>query len=225
MLRTIREAISEVMNDLRVLNVDEYIPKKYIHHKLISFTQTLVKRDSDNRRLFQQRYLYKSIPCMELEEMSYTECCEYDLGVYILRTKDKIPKTLSTIYKSGITVLPILNNNILFKETTPTAYRDIKRRKYRSPNVIYFWISDDRLCFPETTIGAVRVEGMFIDTDTLNKLIDKDKCIPILDSEFICPDYLFEDVKKMTTMDILQSYSKPSDEVPDMNSNNKQVNP
>ncbi len=226
MLRTNRDAISEVRNDLKALNIDEYLPNKYIHHKLLSIADTLVKRDSDNRRLFNQRHLYKTIPCFELELASDAFCCEFNLDVSILKSKEQLPKTLATIYKTGITVLPLLNINVTFVETTPVKYKQILRRPYSDPSIIYYWITDNYLFFPNTTIEAVKVEGLFTDIIAYNKLAKcNTKCYRLLDDEFICPDYLLSDVISLTTKLIFDTYRKPVDDVPDMNSNNKQVNP
>jgi hypothetical protein len=222
MTRTNREAISEVINDLRLVNMDEYIPKKYVYYKLISYTDSLTKRDSDNRRIFNHRYLFKTIPCVNLVTVVNDCCEELPMDYMFKRTEVQLPQMLSTIYKSQISVRPVMGfGGYQFVETTPRQYSNIVRRPYKDPNIVYFWISDKYLYFPDTTLEAVTVEGPFTDILEYVKLLNSDECIRILDMPFTCPDYLYEDVKALCVKDIGMGLQRPTDESLDLNSNSK----
>lgn len=222
MTRTNRQAISEVINDLRINNIDEYVPKQYIYYKLVSYTDSLTKRDSDNRRLFNHRYLFKTIPCLNLVTVENDCCEELPSDIMFKRTEKEIPQMLSTIYKSQITIRTVLGyGGYQFVQTTPKQYANIVRRPYNDPTVVYYWLSDKYIYFPNTTLEAVTVEGAFTDVLSYIKLLNSDECIRVLDMDFICPDYLYSDVKSLSVKDIMMSLQRPKDESLDLNTNSK----
>jgi hypothetical protein len=223
MIRTNRQAISEVLNDLRVLNPDEYLSKQYIYSKLVGYTDFLVKRDSDNRRIFNHRYLFKPIECVNLEPVDISCCEDFELEIDLKRTAFKLPSTLSTIFGPILNVFPVIGfKGYKFVETTSRAYQQILKRAYQDPSIIYYWYSDSYLYFPNSPVDSVKIEAPFNDFKSYNDIVNKtNDCYSILDSDFICPDYLFEDVKKMAIAEISTLFQRPIDELNDLNTNIK----
>lgn len=222
MVRTVRQAISEVLNDPGVVNMDEILPKKYIYTKLMGWADAITRRDSDSRRVFTHRYLFSFLEdCTELIPVT-NDCCEELPRDYVMkRTKNKIPNTLSTIMGSALAVYTVgIHNGLRFEEASPKRYAQIVRRSYRDPEVIYYWRSGDYLYFPEIDFDVIRIEGAFTEPFQ----VENGKCTLFLDTAFVCPDYLFADVKKATVQELLTKFQRGgTDQVPDMNSNIKQI--
>lgn len=221
MVRTVRAAISEVMNDPGLVNLDEVLPKKYVYNKLMGWADLITRRDSDNRRVFSHRYLFTFLEdCTELIDVENDCCEELPRTFKMKRTKRKIPNTLSTIMGSALSVYTVgIYHGLRFEEVTPKRYVQILRRAYRDSDVVYYWRGGDYLYFPDIDFDVVRIEGAF--TEPFEK--ENGECSMFLDTAFVCPDYLFEDVKAAAVREILTRYQRQVDAVPDNNPNIKQI--
>jgi hypothetical protein len=218
-----RKIISDVINFLRANNIDERLPYRYILSELRDAAQTLIKQDTDNRRIFKQTHLWKSLPCgVELEESSFIQCnIDIDDPRRMMKSVEKIPDTYVTNYGSLIRVSS-LDGAINFTETTFEDYKVITERRFQSKNS-YFIISDGYLYLPNTYVEAIRLSGFFKNDDYLKfgKCSKSTSCIKPLDQEFNCPDYLVKIVKETVQKSLFQALQRPKDESPNMNSNEK----
>lgn len=219
---TNREAISAVRNDPRMVNIDEYFPKRFIYNKLSAITSSFVKRDSDNRRVFNHHYLFKSIPVVKLIPDHIEICDDIEFSNSTKVSEIELPTTLSSIYGPVITIHPVLGyDGYEFVQTTSSKYKNILRRDFISTNTIYYWILNSKIYFPNAPMNSIRVEGAFTDHIALNKLLTNKSCVSILDSTFVCPDYLIDDVLKQTVTELLTYSQHAVDENPNMNINVK----
>jgi hypothetical protein len=225
---TNRQIISDIVNDLRALNLDDRVSKKYILSKLRSYASLFIKRDADTRRLLNIAEIWTNIPCVELCEVPLVDCCNIDIPncKSVMRSRKKIPELLQTLYKELIQVFnPIYSKE--FIATTPQQYKNIINRAYVDPRLKYYWLSNGYLIVPDAMISTITIRGVFLNPHEALQLnsCDTDEvsdCVSILDQPFTCPDYLISVVKQETLKDLFNFYKRVTvDEEPNLNTNEK----
>jgi hypothetical protein len=231
----IGDLISEIRNDIRALNIDDFIPPKYIFNKLKGYCSLFIKRDSDNRRLFKLNNLWTTITCLSLQKSSLIQCCDIDIPSCksVMKSVLQLPELYSTIYGNLINVTSV-DGSTVYLQSSPNQYKDLFNREYYNKKQKYFWIENNYLIIPDTEVEVVTVRGMFINGAEAKKLNNCEKqiassnsnsnknCTSILDEEFVCPDYLLAVVKQETLKDILNGFKRIIvDEVPNGNNSDK----
>lgn len=223
-MATNRQECSDIISFLRINNIDERLSYRYILSELRDIAQTLIKQDTDNRRIFKFPELWRPLPCgVEMEEVPLIEC-GIDLvdTRTIMRSKEKLPKSYETNYGPLMRVSNI-DNSVNFFSTTAEAYTDFQNRRYKNQRQLYFFIVDDYLYIPNAYVEIVRVTGFWKDDDYLQygHCKKSQNCIKPLDMEFNCPSYLRDPVKRTLKQQLLQTFGRTVDEKPNLNSNEK----
>lgn len=220
---TNRQIISGVVSFLRANNIDERFSYRYILSELRDTAQTLIKQDTDSRRIFKHTHLWKPLICgVELEETTFIECnIDIEDSRRMMKSTERLPKTYVTNYGALINVSSI-DGAINFTETTFDSYKISTERKYQK-KANYFIISDGYLYIPDIYVEAVRISGFWKDDEFLKfgKCKKATSCIKPLDQEFNCPDYLIAPVKQTVQKALFTSLQRPVDELPDNNQNSK----
>jgi hypothetical protein len=225
---TNRQVISDIVTDLRAVNLDDKVSKRYILNKLRDFASLFIKRDAEVRRIFNISDLWVDVQCVEMCEAPLVECCEVDIPdcTVVMRSKKKIPQTYETVYKELIEVYnPTYAKE--FKQISPKEYINIKLRRYQDKRIKYFWFSNGYLIIPDTMVQVVNLRGAFInprEAKALNSCEKQDNksCVGLLDEPFVCPDYLLPVVKQEVLKDLFNFYKRiVTDENVDMNLNKK----
>ena len=91
-MATVRKLVSDVRAMHRLLSTDNMITDRAIASEIKNNTILLVKRETNLRRLWSTDTLFTTIPCLELEQVSITECCDFVDDCTIARTKLKLPR-------------------------------------------------------------------------------------------------------------------------------------
>src|SRR6478736_7196130 len=91
-MATARYHISTVRSSHKLLGTDSIITDRAILAELRSSTILLVKRETDKRKLWVTDTLFQSLPCLEMKEVSISECCEFVDDCTISRSKFKLPR-------------------------------------------------------------------------------------------------------------------------------------
>lgn len=226
---TNRQIISDITNDLRALDLDDRVSKKYILSKLRSYASLFIKRDADTRRLLNIAEIWTNIPCVELCEAPLVDCCDIDIPQCktVMKSRKKIPELLQTLYKELIQVFnPIYSKE--FVATTPQQYKNIISREFVDQRIKYYWLSNGYLIVPDAMVSTVTIRGVFLNPSEALKLNsclsvdDASNCVGILDQPFTCPDYLISVVKQETLKDLFNFYKRITvDEEPNLNTNQK----
>jgi hypothetical protein len=223
-----RQIISDIVGDLRALNLDDRVSKKYILSKLRSFAAILIKRDADTRRLLRISEIWTNVPCVELCEVPIVDCCDIDIPncQTVMKSRKPLPDLLQTQNKE---LLQIFNPKWSreFKLITPQEYKNIIDREFHDPRLKYFWLDNNYIIVPDALVTDVRVRGVFVspaDANKLNSCIpsNEQECVSILDQPFVCPDYLVGPVKQETLKDLFSFYKRNVvDENPNLNTEEK----
>lgn len=231
-----KEIVSEIVNDLRALNIDDRISSRYVLSKLRGFLALYIKRENDQRRLYDYDTLWLTVPCVEMEPSNDIECC----GVVIpkcktwMRSKKPIPEIYITAQGPAIQQLQSARGDIVFIKSTLKDYLKATSRRWQNPDNKYFWIENNHLVIPDSEIELVTLVAYFKDKKLGKELSgcpDTDcgeqdpKCALPLDEDFDCPDYLLAQVKQDTIANLFNFYKRNVvDDVPNLSTNQKANN-
>jgi hypothetical protein len=75
----------------------------------------LIKRETNLRKLWSTDTLFTTIPCLEMCEVSISECCDYSDPCTIARSKHKIPRISEGNYQyviQGVYSINALSQNL-----------------------------------------------------------------------------------------------------------------
>ena len=200
----VRLIISRIKQDLNKLNLDQNFSNRYIYSKLITAASVLIKRETDNRKIFRQTHLFKQIN-VELTRNSGS--------TGLVKSVNKVPKFFTSNSGNLLMVNSVDFSNSI-RQIAPENYNIIKQREFQDPNNNYYWIIDDYLYITNNFLRSVPVRGLFYDH------VDGE-CQKILDTEFPCPDYLLEDTVNLTLNSLYNREKVAPDENPDQNTLSK----
>ena len=232
---TIKQFISDVMNDLRAQNIDDFISPKFIYYKSTDIISDFMKKDNTvNRRLTRLSEGWKSIECLDMEEVPLIECCEVDAlsCEKLMKSKYAIPNTFTSSFGNIIEFVSSPNLGSFYDPTTPRVWQTIQKRKDKDKKKKYYFIIDNYLYIPIPkgelgTPESIRLKAWFIEpwkAEDLNALLQcKDNyCRDIYGSQMPVPEYMKNDVTKELLTQLRSVYLQiQKDEYPDMSSTNK----
>lgn len=234
MARTIRQALSEVTNDLRALNIDDWVPPKYVYYKLVGFNARFIKMEADKKKLARSQDMWLSIPCLEMRKAAITECCEVDgiLCKDLMKSVKPIPDTYTGSNGDLYRDVAAVDFHKFYTITTVKNWNNIQKREMTDDRIGYAFIYDKHLFIPNSSVEIVSLVGAFInptDVDALNNTAKCCDCNPedipckrFLDYIFNCPEYLWEVVKQETVKDLFSFYKRTiPDENPNLDNNDK----
>lgn len=223
----VREIISEVRNDLKLLGLDDWVPAKYIYFKLLSFASVFIKRDGDSRKLFKYSELWTTIKCLEMVEDDLINCCNVNIPncTKVMRSKEKLPALYTTRAGYLINVMSV-DYMTSYTMTSAEQYKYTQSREFIDPRKRYCWIENEYLIIPDSNVEIVTAKGIFVNKQEALKLDNCYKangaCSRLLDEDFPAPPYLIKDIREATANDILgKNRQIPKDEQQNLNSNEK----
>jgi hypothetical protein len=207
---TNKEAISEVINDLKALRVDDRISERYVLSKLKHYNSLFLKRENDQLRLFWYDNIWLTVECIDMEEVPYSECADIRIPNVnqFVRSKNKVADIYS--YKNGPLVreLMSLDEGNLYHITTPREYANILKREFPGTKR-YFWFRNGHLVIPKFSVKQVSITAVFKDPEKARAMSScTDKCMEPLEEEFPCPEHLYEVVKQETIKDLFTYYKR-----------------
>lgn len=225
---TNRQFISDITNDIKALSMDDFVSPKFIFNKGVGIVEDFIKKD-ENFQLINLTEGWKEATCLRMEEVPVTQC---DLDMMIceklMRSRCRIPDIYSMKNRKLIRSVSSVDFSNFYEPTTPKGWRNIQNRRDKSDKKYFFWIDGyiyipvakkDSMSSPE----QIRIEAYFqkpwevdiMGDCSCNKNSD---CVKPLDYNFICPNYLLNDVKQETVKQISQVYLKiQSDANPNLN--------
>lgn len=225
-IQTNGDLVSEIRHDLKALNKDGYISARYILSKAYDYVAYLI----NNRPLFKffrSTDIFTTATCVEMKRIKSYDCCiaEFRACNEIMRSKKKFPKILN-IKGNAIQFVMNMTNGEEYEPLRNAAdYNNSKKRQFG--NLFkYYYFDDDYLYLLNSTNELVNVNAAFLDQDELKGLSACDKeesenCASKLDNKFICPDEYRSTIKEQLLQIILNRERIPTDERPDMDSNQK----
>ena len=144
-MATGRKLVSDVRSLHKLLSTDSLITDRAIYSEIRNNTLMLVKRETNLRKLWATDTLFTTIPCLEMIEVSISECCDYVDPCSIGRSKYKIPRISEGNYQyviQGVYSINAMNGRgSKLKEITVNRYINLLKHPIIKKEQ-YFWISN-----------------------------------------------------------------------------------
>ena len=226
-MATGRKLVSDVRAMHKLLSTDSLITDRAIFSEIKNNTLLLIKRETNLRKLWATSTLFTTLPCLELEEVPISECCDYVDPCSVARTKLKLPKIAEGNYQYLIQGVYSINamsgKGKKLKEITINRYLNMLKLPVIKKEE-YYWIVDGYLYVNNPFLKAVRIAAYF-EEDVPNELLypecccgenlppTEEWCKNPLDKEFHCPGYLEKQVLELTSQKMLNTYFRLKDDM------------
>lgn len=231
-MATLRKLVSDVRSMHKLLSTDNLVTDRVIAAEIRNNTLLLVKRETNLRKLWATDTVFTTIPCLEMEEVSISECCDYVDPCTIGRTRFKLPRICEGNYQyliQGVYSINALSGTgKKFKEITINRYVNLLKLPVIK-NEEYYWIQNGYLYINNPLIKAIRISAFF-EEDIPNEIMfpecgcggveytDAEYCKNPLDKNYGLPGYLQSQVLTLTSQKLVSTYFKIDD---DKTSDNK----
>ena len=220
------EFVSRVVNDLNALNKDAHISKRWILSIGRTKVESYVAQRWDDGSLVGDHSLLTRVTCLKMIEVSSVDCCDasFELCGTLMRSEERLPGLLFSTNGPLIVEVSNLDNTINFSYSTLKSYSIRKKRKYADKGKKYFYIHDGYLYIPDIHIELVNIllfTTKVRDAKILSTCNNKHGCKSEWEYEFISPIKLIEYIVSETTREASMKIQIPTDENPNMDSNQK----
>lgn len=225
-MATVREMISRVRSLEKLLSADAMITDRVIMRELKSKAILFIKQQTDKRRLWQSSTIFTNIPCVEMEPVATSDCCDYVSDQLIARSKLQLPKISDGIYGLLIHGVFSVDSSKVLKEITLRRYINILKLGLPTKDV-YFWYYNRYLYVSSPYTKVINIWAYFEEDVSVGLLYPEcdcaaqnipNPCTNPLDLEFKCPGYLEDAVVKDTLETLMKTYFRVDD---DKTSDNK----
>lgn len=227
-MNTLREAVSRVRSMNKFLSSDNQITDRAIAAELRSKASLLIKRETNQRKLWQSPNLFTALDCIEMIKVPLAECCDYKSPCSVRRSKIELPSIAEGIFGLLIQGVYNVDTSKSFKFTTPNRYSNILKLELPGRQG-YYWFHKGFLYVSDEHVERISVHAYFesdFNEYEYNACICDDgepECYPNpLDKEFKCPSYLMDSVIAMTHDVIAKIYiQRQEDETPNNKDDSK----
>lgn len=196
------EAVSLVLNNLRFLNKDDRISRRFVLRILRSVATTYISQRLYDRTLGNDLKLYTSLECLEMERVDSISCpmLEFRMCKTLMKSVKPLPELIFSRLGSSIRDVTSVDSMYEFRLMDIQQYRRNLKRKYKIKELTVYLGIDNHLYIPEEEILAVNVNLLTIKTDEVDECSEckKSECKSGWDYEFICPDRILDPVIKET---------------------------
>lgn len=218
-MSTLRNIVSTVRSSHKLLSSDGLLTDRAIASEIKVSTFLLLKRETNQRKLWATDTLFTTIPCLEMTEVPISECCEYVDECMIARSKFKIPRISEGNYQYLIQGIYSINalggKGRKLKEITVNRYINLLKLPLIK-NEEYYFIANDYLYVTNPLIKLVRIAAFF-EEDVPNEIMfsdcscgtaypDEEYCKNPLDRKFGLPGYLEKQILDLTSQRLLTTY-------------------
>lgn len=217
-MATLRQLVSSVRAVHKLLSSDGLITDRVIASEIKDATIVLIKRETNLRKLWATDTIFNTIPCLEMKEVSISECCDYVDPCTVSRSVHKLPRIAEGNYQ--YLIQGVWSINAMGGKGQKFDFTNIDRytRALKLPVVKkgrYYWIINGYLYTNNPMLKAVRISAFFEDpipSDILyseccgQKPTEEEYCMNPLDREYNLPGYLEEQVHKMVSEGLLSTY-------------------
>jgi hypothetical protein len=226
-MATLRKLVSDVRSMHRLLSTDNLITDRVIASEIKNNTLLLVKRETNLRKLWATNTIFTTIPCLEMEQVAISECCDYVDECTIARSRYKLPKIAEGNYQyliQGVYSINAMNGVAKkIKEISINRYINLLKLPIIK-NEEYFWIMNGYLYVTNPMMQAVRITAYF-EQDIPNEILypkdcecgpratNEDVCKNPLDKDYACPGYLEKQVLELTSQKLLSTYFRLKDDL------------
>ena len=235
-MTTGRQLVSEVRSSHKLISTDALLTDRFLLAEIRINALLLIKRETNLRKLWATDTLFSTLPCVELQEVPISECCDFVDECMIARSKYKLPRISEGNYQYVIQGVYSINamggKGVKIKEITINRYLNLLKLAVVKKEE-YFWISNGYLYITNPSLQAVRMaaffeedipnEIMYPDCNCNSQVTDEEWCKNPLDKEFALPGYLEKQVLELTSQKLLQTYFRLKTDINSGNSLDEQA--
>ena len=219
-MSTLRKLVSDVRGMHKILSTDELITDRVIASEIKNNALLLIKRETNLRKLWATSTLFTTIPCLEMVEVSISECCDYVDPCTVARSKYKLPRISEGNYQyliQGVYSINAMSGvGKKLKEITINRYVNLLKLPIIKKEE-YYWIQNGYLYISNPLLQAIRISAFF-EEDVPNEIMypecgcngitvsDEDWCKNPLDKDYALPGYLEKQVLELTSQKLLSTY-------------------
>jgi hypothetical protein len=158
---TLNSIVLDLLNIVRAANISrsELISPRQVEMWVHQYRSLLIKRDLDKGRMVNPDYV-QEIPGLELEVVDRTKGMDLPSGLYLLRTKLELPKTIDLNYRSGFTYIGTVDGReIQFVPESRVRWQQYK--KYTNKEELAFLRSKHMYLVYPSPIQYLSIRGIF----------------------------------------------------------------
>lgn len=217
-MSTGRKIVSDVRGYHKLLS-NAFITDRLILSEAKNVGLLLVKRETNLRKLWSTDTIFRTIPCLEMEEVPISSCCEFVDECTISRSKYKLPRMTEGNYQYLIQGVWTINANggkgKKFKEVNINRLANL----FKLPIIkkeMYYWIVDDYLYTNNPLLKSLRIAALFeedlpsevefSDCGCGKTYTDDQVCVNPLDKEFFLPGYLTKQCLDLVSERLLRTH-------------------
>lgn len=220
------EMVSSVLNDNKLLTKDTHISRRHVLRIANSKAKQLLSQRVDEFKLQNSYDLITNIPCLELEQVEWVDCgiIEFRLCETIMKSKCKLPETITGRSATAVFYVASLDGSVEFKLTTPRDFALLKRRKYKNNKSNFYMIKDGHIFLPDSTTEIVTMDLITMSEKEARDCgcNNEEDCTSLWDEKFTCTDLLLETVRQQTVQEIAGIYARTQkDENPNLDENQR----
>ena len=214
---TNKDFVSQIRSMSKLLSSDQMITDRAILREGKDVANLLVKQSMDKRKLWQSPNVFAFFPCLEMEKVPISECCEYISETMVAKSKKKLPKIGEGTWGLAIQGVYGLDMTKKLKEVNPNRYANILKLKL-NVNDVYYWVLNDHLYIsnPDTKAANMFLYPAEIvsndllfpgaDCDCMVKPHISDLCANPLDQPFYAPSDRITDIKNIVYSTLMKVY-------------------
>lgn len=216
-----RDYVSRVRSLNKLINSDNTVTDRAIYKELRSTNSLLIKRETNQRKLWNSPNIFTSIECIEMKPVPLSECCDYTSPCTVARSVKKIPQISEGIF--GLLAQSVFSpGGRRFDYAAPERFANILKMGIRNTKK-YYWIYNDFLYVSDSSIELVTLVAYFDDDFDPKEFSscntqESTACINPLDKEFPCPAYLDKTLIDLVNETLNKTYMRyTTDLTPDKN--------
>jgi len=219
------EIVSRVTNTINALTKDSRKSRRYILKVCRDIAETLISQKLGEKSLIKEDNIYSTINCFEMERIDVVKCdiIEFRRCKVVMRSKCKLPKLINSRLGNSLKEVTSIDDEREFKAVTPAQYRRNKERG--ESDYIYYYVKDGYLYIPDQQILMVNLYLITLETENIDNCSscsdNENACKSLWEHEFNVPSKLVEAVITSAIQQISMSIQIPTDENPNLNSNEK----
>jgi len=204
---TYKEAVSKVVNELRLNNKDNHRSRRFILKTLQDNANTLISQKLLERTITQDLNLYSTIECFEFEKQEVKKCpiIEFRRCDVLMKSKKPLPELIFSRLGSSIKNVTSVDGNYKFTLVDKIQYQRNKKRKYKLKEEVFIYLDNDmHVYIPDEEIYSVDLDIITPKTEELDECsaCKKPNCKSNWEYEFICPTKLISTVFQMTLQEL-----------------------
>lgn len=204
---TLRKIISEIIDDLKGINLDDRISYRFIANKFFGKIEYFLRLEAKSREFAKSQNLWQSINCIELKDVDLTSCNFIDECSILKRSVDTIPEAFATNYGLLLKILTIDGKQTFKLVANSSELKDYKNRRWGTKDLKVVYLENNYLFVPDLDIDNVKV--LLIpknpyDVDKANGLLTD--CSSPLDAQISYPPYLVTLAKKEVLQELAGVY-------------------